>query len=302
MKKTVVAIVVTFQPDVDILRKLIGRLVGEADSVIVIDNGSLVDIAKWVVLNFPADSSVYAHACGDNLGIAAAQNIGIAQARSLGCDYVIFFDQDSEPEVGMVGKLLEVAERMAAEGGSVACVGPRYFDDRQANPPPFIRIKGWSVERLVCVSSDAVVEVDYLISSGSLVPMRTIEAIGEMRADLFIDYVDIEWGLRAKSAGFRSFGVCAARMGHDLGDEPIEFRGTRYPARSPLRHYYMFRNAVFLYARTSLPLNWKVADGWRLVLKYFFYILFARPRLAHFRMMTLGVWDGLVGRMGKCSR
>jgi len=40
-------------------------------------------------------------------------------------------------------------------------------------------------------------------------------------------------------------------------------------------------------------------DGSRLCLKYVFYALFAKPRLSHWRMMTLGVWHGLMGKRGR---
>jgi rhamnosyltransferase len=148
------------------------------------------------------------------------------------------------------------------------------------------------------VQEDDVVEVDYLIASGSLIPLATLNAVGAMAEDLFIDYVDIEWGLRARGLGFRSYGVCAARMEHNLGEAPIRILGHSVPLHSPLRHYYHFRNAVWLYLNGNMPLHWKCADGWRLVLKYGFYTLFARPRLAHVRMMSRGILDGLRGRLG----
>jgi rhamnosyltransferase len=53
-----------------------------------------------------------------------------------------------------------------------------------------------------------------------------------------------------------------------------------------------------MYRQPWLPTHWKFADGWRLFLKYGFYTLFAKPRISHFRMMTLGILDGLRGRMG----
>jgi len=236
---------------------------------------------------------------GENLGIARAQNEGIQAARQNGADYVILFDQDSAPASDMVAQLLAAAKRQAAQGIKVAGVGPNYLDSRQGNPPPFIKVSGLRVHRQLCTSPDAVVEVDYLIASGCLIPMCTIDEVGGMRDDFFIDYVDIEWGLRAKTKGFQSFGACGAIMAHDLGDEPIEFLGKRYPLHSPLRHYYHFRNAVWMYRQGWLPINWRLADGWRLLLKFGFYTLFAKHRLQHLKMMAKGVMHGMVGRMGR---
>jgi rhamnosyltransferase len=119
-----------------------------------------------------------------------------------------------------------------------------------------------------------------------------------MREDLFIDYIDIEWGLRAKAKGFQSFGVCDAEMYHSLGEEPISLLGKKFPNHSPLRHYYHFRNAIHLYKESWVPLNWKLVDGWKLLQKFGFYSLFGKPRRDHFMMMSRGLLHGLLGKSG----
>jgi rhamnosyltransferase len=298
----VVGVVVTYEPDLAKLDVLLSALRQQLTKVVVVDNGSSLDIEQSISAALRSDAWCQVVRQHSNLGIAAAQNIGIELARKAGAAFVILFDQDSEPAPDMVQNLLDVATAQSLMGVSVAAVGPRYTDERQDNPPPFIRIRGISVERQACDSESSVVEVDYLIASGSLIPMATLDAIGPMREDLFIDYVDIEWGLRAKMAGFQSFGVCGAKMRHDLGNEPIDFFGRKIPLHSPLRHYYHFRNAVRLYCETGLPLNWKIADGWRLFLKYGAYTLLAKPRHQHWWMMSLGIVHGLRGRMGKLGQ
>jgi rhamnosyltransferase len=128
--------------------------------------------------------------------------------------------------------------------------------------------------------------------------MRCIRDIGLMQPSLFIDYVDVEWGLRARKNGYQSFGICDAYMQHHLGETPLKLFGRRIPLHSPLRHYYHFRNAVWLYRQSWVPVAWKVADGYRLIFKYVVYSLFTDQRREHWMMMTRGVWHGLIGRMG----
>lgn len=294
--KKVVAVIVTYYPQTAQLVRLLNALETQVESIVIVDNGS--NDSLNALINGRANRNEELIALGENFGIAKAQNTGIDWAREQKADYVLLFDQDSEPAPDMVGQLLAVAEAKTSQGIQLACVGPRYMDDRQDNPPPFIRVKGLRVERQLCSCSDTVSEVDYLISSGCLIPMTALNKIGHMREDLFIDYVDIEWGLRAKHLGYQSFGVCAAVMRHDLGDLPIEFFGRKVPLHNPLRHYYHFRNAVWMYRQQWLPLHWKLADAWRLLLKYGFYTLFAKPRIQHFKMMSLGLWHGLWNRMG----
>ena len=160
-------------------------------------------------------------------------------------------------------------------------------------------MEGLSLVRSSCGSNADLVPVDHLIASGSVIPLKTLDAVGGMREELFIDYVDLEWCERAKSMGYQTYGVCAAKMEHALGDDPISFMGTAYPARSPLRHYYMFRNAIWMYRQNYVRWNWKVVDSLRLLRKYVFYTLFAKPRHIHFWMMTKGMWHGLIGKMGR---
>lgn len=284
----VAAIIVTFQPDLGVLQRVIHAITPQVSEVIVVDNSN----QKRFI---PQDGSLHFLSMGSNQGIAKAQNSGIKLAQQLKATHVLLLDQDSEPSPGMVSELLVSLNNVS----NPACVGPSYLDARQQNPPPFIRVEGLKLVRCQCEQLDSVVPVDYLIASGSLIPMTVLGAVGLMREDLFIDYVDIEWGLRAKQRGFQSFGVCAAKMRHSLGDTPIVKFRRAFPVHSPLRHYYHFRNAVYLYRQSWVPLNWKLVDGWRLFLKYGFYTIFAVPRLNHWRMMTIGLWDGLRGRMGE---
>ena len=292
-KSGVTAVVVSYQPVLEVLTQLVDALIPQVAAIVLMDNGSQADLAAW---NRERGSlAIELLQLGENKGIATAQNMGIQWARDRGAELLLFMDQDSIPAPDMVAKLVSAISKQP----SPAAAGPRYLDERQDNPPPFIRIPMLTLERCACVTDDAIVPVDYLISSGCLIPMSVLDKVGGMRDDLFIDYVDIEWGMRARRQGLQSYGVCAAHMQHSLGDQPIKFLGKYIPLHSPRRHYYHFRNAVLLYREPWLPLNWKLVDGWRLILKYVFYSLFAKPRMTHWRMMTLGIWHGLLGKSGK---
>lgn len=289
----IVAVVVTYKPDLSILAQLLNALIDQVDLVIIVNNGSetnpsIQDIAR----KNPEQITVF-H-LGRNMGVAFAQNKGIEFAKEKKAQYVLLMDQDSIPESGMVQTLLSAAIKKAA-----GAVGPRYLDSRHNNPPPFIRIRGLKLERCACPTSDTIVPVDYLVSSGCLIPLSVLDRVGGMRGDYFIDYVDIEWGLRARKFGYQCYGVCGAYMSHCLGNEPIKFFDNLFPLHDPLRHYYHFRNAMLLAKESWVPVNWKIVNSWRMLLKYFFYSFFAKQRLKHWKMMTLGIWHGLRGKKGR---
>ena len=293
--RTVVAVVVTYHPDRFALDALLDALLDQVERVVIVDNGSDEPVVSWNAANPRVEFLLQEQ----NLGLARAQNLGIARAKALGAVYVLLSDQDSLPAPDMVFHLLAAAEVAQGKGAKLAAVGPRYLDPRQSNPPPFLRRHGWRIVRQPCRRSAEVVEVDYLIASGCLIPTDALIALGGMAEELFIDYVDIEWGLRARHAGYQLLGACAAGMQHALGEQPVRLFGKSIPVHSPLRHYYHFRNAVWLYRQPWLDVRWKFADGWRLLRKFVFYSLFTFPRLGHLRMMSLGVWHGLVGCMGQ---
>lgn len=296
-KSNIAAVVVTYQPELDALEQLLNALIPQVTSVVIVDNGSHPNLFLWG--NGCCIGNIKWILLGENRGIAAAQNIGIEWARNHEAKFVLLMDQDSLPEPTMVSKLLSAAEALRKQGHSVAAVGPRYTDEKENGRSPFIKLSGFRLTRQPCHQGDSVVEVDCLISSGSLIPCAAIEIVGGMKEELFIDYVDIEWGLRSKRMGYKSFGVCGASMAHSLGDAPIEVFGRQFACRSQLRHYYTFRNAIWLYRQKWLPLPWKIADCSLLLLKFFFYSLFAKPRYQHWWMMTKGIWHGVSGQMGR---
>jgi rhamnosyltransferase len=292
----VVALIVSYHPDIKTLHRLLDSLYGQVDLSIVIDNGSGDEVRSAMAVR--AGTSEEFIALGTNQGIAQAQNVGIARARELGATQLVFFDHDSCPAEGMVKALRDSLSWLGTRGRRVGSIGPCYTDERQGSVPVFVRVRGCSLMRCAEPELGDVVAVDHLIASGCLIPMAVLDDVGCMRSDFFIDYVDVEWGLRAQSMGYENFGCFSARMRHSLGDDPIMVMGTAYPARSPLRHYYTFRNAVLVSRLRYVPRNWKWANGSRTVLKFVFYALFSKARLQQVKMMSLGLWHGLVGRTG----
>jgi rhamnosyltransferase len=88
-------------------------------------------------------------------------------------------------------------------------------------------------------------------------------------------------------------------MHHSLGGMPKFFLGRKFVHQNPLRHYYIFRNAVWLLSKNYVPLGWKILFIRSIFLRLFVYVCFVAPRKSYFRMMTKGIWHGLRGRLGK---
>lgn len=292
----VCGVVLAYNPDLKLLASNLEEICRQVEKVVVVDNAS-----DSPVVDFGPAVSIIRN--NKNLGTAGGFNKGVSWAQERDFTHVLFFDHDSLPHEGMVNSLLEVNDLLIQGSIKVAAVGPSFLDIRSSKPAPFIQFSGFRLIRMQCSGCAAKYhEASYLISSGTLISLKALQDIGGMDERLFIDYVDIEWGLRAYKKGWRCYGACCAKMKHQLGDRVIRFwllRWREVPYHSPERHYYLFRNAMFLYRQNWVPYTWKINDAYRLFLKFLFYSMVTYPRHRHLRMMSLGLWHGLTGKMGR---
>lgn len=287
------AIIVCYRPALGQLSQLVKAIAPQVSGILIVDNGPDATLHDWMESQRP-EKCVHLPMDG-NVGVATGHNAGILAARERGATHVILFDQDSLPASSMISRLREAARNAEARGLRVAGAGPFFHDPRDGTYYPFIRLNGWKIERVRQPDAEAWCLADYLITSGCLISMAALDEIGGMEDALFIDYIDIEWGLRARSQGFVNLGVFDAAMEHDLGDLPRQYlRGRlRVPMHSPLRHYYHFRNALQLYKRSYISWRWRLNDGYRLLLKGVFYSLCVENRSEQRRMILRGFIHGM---------
>ncbi len=172
----VCAIVVSFFPDVPTLRRLFTATAPQVGALVVVDNGTSDTSFDGFCAQAESDHIVILKQ-PRNIGLAAAFNCGIAWAGENGFSHVLLLDQDSEPAQGMVDTLMR-SFAAAATGRKVAAVGPRFHDAREDRYAPFVRV-GFPVNhKIYDTEKDGLVECDFLISSGSLIPLTALDDIG----------------------------------------------------------------------------------------------------------------------------
>lgn len=291
----VCAILVTYHPDLAVLAQQLAALAPQVGHIVLVDNAS----PGAGVRDFCAgQAALDLIALPENRGLAAAMDIGIARARGLaGVSTVLLMDQDSVPAPGMVVELAAALTRLAATE-KVAAVGPRFRDAREPADAPFVRIRFPFNRKLRCAGGCTEIRCDFLISSGCLIPLAVLDAVGDMDAALFIDNVDLDWCFRATAAGYSLHGVCAARLQHHLGDARRRIPGLPrgVVVHPPQRLYYMMRNRVLLYRRAYTPARWIAQDMPRLIVKLLLFALLVPPRWRNLRCMVAGLKAGLMGR------
>jgi rhamnosyltransferase len=297
MQPKVTAVIVSYNPDIERCRALIETAALQVDRVIVVDNGSSPS-ALAVLRQLRREGRCRLVELGGNKGIASAQNRGIALAFDRADDYVLLLDHDSRLVADCVAQLISAHRRLTESGVPVGAVGPQYADESSGAKAPFLRYGRYTYSRIYAGRPDECIESSILIASGSLISHQALAAVGLMDETLFIDGVDWEWCFRAADRGYRLFGCTGASMLHNLGIGVLRVMGRSMPLHHPLRHYYVYRNALLLCGRKEVPFSWKLSFLARLAVRFLVYLLWAPERRQRCHYIFRGLVDGMAGRGG----
>lgn len=299
---SVIAIVVTYQPNLDTLSRLITAIERQVYKIIIVDNASDCSIEEWLSDVHP---TAYSITLKENFGIGKAQNDGIVWAKENNASHILLCDQDSVPESTMVAALLAAEKDALAKNVNVGAVGPRYHDPISNTLSGFVTFNRLHFSRITCVENDSYIPCAFVIASGCLIPMSCLDQVGYMDDALFIDHVDTDWCLRAHSMGYQIIGACDAIMQHDLGESRVEvnllWRRRQVSVHQPYRQYYVLRNSILLYQKSYTSWRWIGGDLVRLMQRFIFFSFFEGSRWQNFKMMIKGIRDGLLKRSGKLA-
>lgn len=303
---TVAAIVVTYHPQEVLLARVLEALAFQVNTIYLIDN-TPTQVANTQMLErlqrqheMSSDSSLHLHFQGQNLGIATAQNIGIQLALQDHHQELIFFDQDSAPPDDLVQTLLQARHQLELNGEQVGAIGPMVLDAKSQYCYPVIQSGQWLVKsvRYPMTHLDPI-ECDCLISSGCLISRTALEQVGDMLDCLFIDWVDIEWCIRARRLGLANFVIPAGIMLHSIGDDYVRIGKRSINIHSDIRHFYIIRNEVYLMLRGQFPLVWLISMAIKLPQHViFFTIISKKSKWRVFKAFMIAIQNGVKGEMG----
>lgn len=288
------AVIVFYHPADDCIAHA-SQLARLVDRVVVVENTPDVS-AQCYEGKFPENVDVIAN--GANVGIAIALNQGIDALVGAGHRYALLFDQDSVATPELIDGIASYFGDSRFDSGEVALVGPAYFDARFGRRTPFMRFAPFRAQFIEPAGGDPI-DVDFLITSGSCIDLRYWQSIGPMENELFIDFVDVEWCLRAKRKGFRIVGLPWLTLTHSLGEEPIRLGWRYYPLHNITRRYYQVRNVVNLLLRPHVSWVWKSREMLRLPVRLVIYSIWSGGSVAgNTRMIAKAFCDGVRGRLG----
>lgn len=286
--ENICAVIVTYHPDANIFDH-VESIASQVRQTVIVDNGSseaCVEQLKVIAARF----AVHLILNPRNEGIARALNQGAEWACSVGFAWILTLDQDTAVAPHMIESLIEVF-RCHPHPRHLAVIGSTYTD----------KVTG----RLKTTPSNAqgpkYAEAVSTLTSGSLISLRVYRAIGGFRREFFIDCVDHEYCLRARSRGYQVVVTSKPVMTHGIGhltEHRVLWKTVGTANYAPARQYFLSRNSFIMakeYLRTDS--RWVLAYLWSWLKSIVVICLFEKARGAKIKSIFRGCMDGVLGRM-----
>jgi rhamnosyltransferase len=293
--------VVTFNPDIDLLRQNLQAVSPQVTCVLVFDNASanVSDVQRVVCEVENAELIESEH----NVGVAAALNRISLAAIERGCTWIITLDQDSVCAPDMVAALRRHADDLTP------LVTPYIVVQNRMTLEEHARLELPPVHYFRRASSKGA------ITSGGLLNLRTLDEIGGFDERFFIDVVDYDLNMRLLRAGYRIARVNGTYLLHQQGEPHRTWLRTPRKAldghwhwetfysfgHGPTRCYYKARNRVLFskkHWRFIGIANEGIAQIPQIIL---LTLLFEKGRLSKIRAFARGIVDGIRLPVSTCE-
>jgi rhamnosyltransferase len=279
----IAVIIVTYNPNIQQLKKTMQSIDRQVAHVIIVDNGNTSFLFKntdnLILINL-----------GKNYGIAYAQNYGIELAKQHNADFVLLSDQDTIYPENFISEMLGAYERIQ-DKKHIGAITPIFYDKNKKQNSVIMITKFYSIIPDV----HKIYNVAHAISSGSLIPMESLRIIGTMREELFIDYVDFEWCWRALKQGYKIISIPNVSIKHELGDAIKKIGNRKIAIRSRIRYYYIIRNGIYIIFHTDILKFYEIILFFReLFIKIIGICLIEKKAIP---LVYKAVRDGIVGNM-----
>ena len=234
-KKTILAVIVSYNPDEKIIR-CYNSIKEQVDKVIIVDNFSINKKSKQYLKQLSTEIEIIYN--DKNYGMAKALNQAAQYAIDNKYKWLLTIDQDSEFLPNTYSTILNSYEEMSDKEETML-IAPQFK-------------KRIEYEKQICSNKKILWgKKTLIITSGSLIRIEIFKQIGFFEEKLFIDRVDFDFCFRININGFITkmaeniFFICEFSKEGKSHSVTV----TNYSAQ---RRFYITRNTVYL-------------------LKYFFY-------------------------------
>ena len=262
----------------------------------IVDNGSTDDSLRLFARLAP---DVRVLALPDNRGFAAGHDVAVEWARASGMTLVCLLNSDAVPASDTLQQLVAA---WTAHGAGIYAALPWVWGrpgERWANLPekyldPLARPRAWRRDRPVRITPDWASQPARVVGAAPgcclMVPLDLVAAWGGMAAAWFLYCEELDWCLRLRAHGVRTFLVPAAQVLHEGGGSQ-----RADPRLQAVVHYYRVRNEIVLARRHAG--RWTAVQIAVKKTARAMVTAFAAPRRAW--AGVCGVLDAWRGRLGR---
>ncbi|WP_198302189.1 rhamnosyl transferase [Bosea sp. AS-1] len=286
--------IVIYRPEFEALRGLVVSLSGDVATVAIYANSPISGEQQQALRKAASPAKLVILRPGLNRGLGAAYNALHQLAQADGNAFLLLLDQDSAPRPGMAGALMATYRRLAERGERPAAIGPQPVDlaGEKMQLPAAARQNG-----------EKPLRASFVISSGSLIHLDAMAAIGGFRTDYFIDAIDIEWCLRAGAAGYSIWVDPTVPMPHRLGQGVIRLPlGLLLTDQPPRRLYTYVRNQLAMLRLQHVPVRHKAKFLLSLPVRLAVHLVHHRFSADCTVALVNGLRDGVLVRLGPPDR
>ena len=277
-EKDICAGIVTYHPDLCLLKENLDMLSPQVTKMFVVDNGSSDVEGIQELLNIYPNTELVLN--DENFGIAKALNQLCALAQQNGFQWILTMDQDSICQENMVSLLSAFTD-----------------DKRYGIIAP--RVEFWDGDRLIVSTPNGekdIVEIAACITSGSLTRISAWKEVGGFDEWFFVDRVDNEFCTHLHVAGYDILRVNSAILHQRAGDMKyisLPFLGNiLLPYYNEDRNYYICRNTVYYLRKyhRHIDLTHQVLA---FIYSQLIKIIFESHRIGTIRSMCKGLKAGM---------
>lgn len=274
-KSEICAIITTFSPDDDFLKRV--RIISKQVGYVVIVDDSGTGYNSGLVGNINNVSIIFNEF---NSGIAHALNRGVEFSSKKDFKYFVTFDDDTVVDENYVDEITSFIEYHPELNIGVIAL------DREQNDED----TDYKIKRT-------------LITSGSFFSLNIFKIVGGFNERLFIDLVDYDFTTKIRKKGFCLVQLNKEGMQHSVGqlrDKKVFGLLFKVYNHSPFRLYYQIRNS-FYFLKTFLVFDPVLSlllfsHVFRIIFKAVFFEDSKKQRLY---FISRGLFDGFFGRLGK---
>ena len=277
---SIYSIIVSYNPNIQNLNNLIKSITNHSIKVLVVDNSKTKNLFK--IKNF---ETIH---LGENKGISFAQNKGIEIAKKRGAKFFIFFDQDSQISSMFFNNILSNYSE-----NDLHVRSPLILDKESDEPMPSIKLNNLGFTSKFDTSKALEPQqTDLIISSGTVVNLKTLNIVGLMDENLFIDFVDTEWSFRCKKENIPIYIIPNAIIKHSIGKKNFKFLNMTFFVHNSRRIYFQFRNCIILFSKNHVPNLFVLKELISLIFHSLVVIFFKKNSFKSLKNIFLGLMDG----------